>query len=184
MLQFALEYGVAAAGSNRSSRRASENDRCQRTPRLDRGSDISGSVRRSRRFNERVQDGRRAQSTHRDHSRNAVLDRAGEPQHQGPFQRLVRFDPPDLAEVSMSGFMEWARFWCLLGQRQEWDEEAGQHWLWLRTGGSAGHAGLWHLDVTEGKRSDPGGRRWESSIVRASEGNRNIQAAEGLMRHH
>lgn len=97
---------------------------------------------------------------------------------KGRAKDLARFDPPDLAEVSMSGFMEWARFWCLLGQRQEWNEEAGQHWLWLRTGGSAGHAGLWHLDVTEGTRTDPCGRRWETSIVRASEGNRNEQEAK------
>ena len=54
----------------------------------------------------------------------------------------------------MSGFMEWARFWILLGARQEWTEDSGKHCLWIRTGGSAGHAGLHHLDVVEGKRSD------------------------------
>jgi hypothetical protein len=92
---------------------------------------------------------------------------------KGRSKDLARFDAPDLAEVSMSGFMEWARFWCLLGPRQEWSEDTGEHWLWLRTGGSAGHAGLWHLDVAEGKRSDPGGRRWEVAIIGATEGKRN-----------
>jgi hypothetical protein len=83
---------------------------------------------------------------------------------------LARFDPPDLAEVSMSGFMEWARFWCLLGPRREWDEETGRHWLYLRTGGSAGHAGLFHMDVTEGRRTDASGRRWAVDAFAASEG--------------
>jgi hypothetical protein len=97
---------------------------------------------------------------------------------KGRAKDIARFDAPDLAEVSMSGFMEWARFWLLLGPRQEWSEDDGKHWLWLRTGGSAGHAGLWHLDVTEGKRSDPDGRRWETSVVGATEGQRNVEQAK------
>jgi hypothetical protein len=69
---------------------------------------------------------------------------------KGRMKEVGRFDPPDLAEISMSGFAEWMRFWLLLAQIQEWDEVTGQHWLWLRTGGSAGHAGLHGLHVTEG----------------------------------
>jgi hypothetical protein len=37
----------------------------------------------------------------------------------------------------------------------------------MRTGGSAGHSGLWSLDVREGRRSDPGGRVWEIGVSTA-----------------
>jgi hypothetical protein len=85
---------------------------------------------------------------------------------------LNRFAPPELGEISFAGFAEWARFWLLLGARQDWNEERGEHWLWLRTGGSAGHAGLHHLNVVEGKRTDPEGRRWQAEVLPASEGNK------------
>lgn len=74
---------------------------------------------------------------------------------KGRGQEIGKFDPPELTEISMSGFAEWMRFWLLLGPRQEWDEEERRHWLWMRTGGSAGHAGLWGLDVCEGSRGTP-----------------------------
>ncbi len=84
---------------------------------------------------------------------------------KGRMKDVARFDPPDLAEISMSGFAEWMRFWLLLAQIQEWDEVTGQHWLWMRTGGSAGHAGLHGLHVTEGEH-DVKGRRtaWQLEL--------------------
>lgn len=92
---------------------------------------------------------------------------------KGRARDLGRFDPPELAEISMSGFAEWMRFWILLGPRHDWDELTGRHWLWMRTGGSAGHAGLWGLDVVEGRRSDDGGRRWQPAVVPATETRQN-----------
>jgi hypothetical protein len=74
----------------------------------------------------------------------------------------------------MSGFAEWALFWLLLGPRQEWDETTGRHWLWLRTGGP-GHAGLFALDVFEGKRTDEGGRVWDVSVNTASDAKREVE---------
>lgn len=82
--------------------------------------------------------------------------------HRGQHQK--QDDPPTLEEISGSGYAEWARFWILFGPRKEWDEHMGQHWLWMRAGGSAGHHGLWALDVTEGRRSDPGGRQWAVTV--------------------
>lgn len=87
-----------------------------------------------------------------------------------------QFDPPELQEISAAGFAEWARWWLLLGPRREWDEDTGQHWLWLRTGGSAGHAGLFCLDATEGLRSDKGGRRWDVFVDRAADRQRDERA--------
>jgi hypothetical protein len=92
-----------------------------------------------------------------------------------PHQAL--YDAPDLGDVSYAGFAEWARFWTLLGARQEWSEADGRHWLWLRTGGSAGFAALHHLNVLEGKPDDKGNRIWQVEVLPATEGNK--RAEEG-----
>ena len=42
----------------------------------------------------------------------------------------------------------------------------GNHKLWMRTGGSAGHAGLWALDVNEGTMPN---RIWEPKLMTAHE---------------
>lgn len=80
-----------------------------------------------------------------------------------------RFDPPTLEEVAGAGLDQWTRFWLLLGPRKEWDGDTGSHWLWLRTGGSAGHGNLFAVDVFEGKHSDEGGRTWEPIVTTATD---------------
>ena len=82
----------------------------------------------------------------------------------------MRYGCPTLEEITGSGFAEWARFWLLLNRRREWDDVAGQHWLWLVTGGSAGFGSRKWLDVREGKPTDLGGRVWEVEAVAAGEG--------------
>lgn len=80
-----------------------------------------------------------------------------------------QFGPPDLESIAWFGFQEWARQWILLGRREAYSPElSGSHRLWLSVGGSAGHSGLWGLDVEVGSRKDTGGRRWEVSIDGAS----------------
>ena len=39
----------------------------------------------------------------------------------------------------------------------------------MRAGGSAGHSGLYGIDVSEGLRSDPGGRHWDVDVRAGSE---------------
>ncbi|MBA4018300.1 MAG: hypothetical protein C0483_14130 [Pirellula sp.] len=77
---------------------------------------------------------------------------------------LRRYDAPQLEEVAHAGVGQWARFWLMLGKRKESDLSIGQHQLWLRTGGSAGHGGLFAVDVFEGKQHDPGGRVWQPTV--------------------
>jgi hypothetical protein len=80
------------------------------------------------------------------------------------------YDPPELADAAWSGWAEWARQWILLNRREPYDPASdGEHKLWMAVGGSAGHSGLWGLDVTEGRRTDPEGRRWDVTLQPARE---------------
>ena len=60
------------------------------------------------------------------------------------------------------------RQWLLLNRRVRYDpDRGGHHELWLSVGGSAGHSGLWGLNIDEGTRQDAGGRHWDVTVVSA-----------------
>lgn len=61
--------------------------------------------------------------------------------------------PLDLDDLSQSGFAEFARQWMLVSRQETYMDGSGEHALWLRCGGSAGHSSLWALNVNEGKPS-------------------------------
>ena len=74
-------------------------------------------------------------------------------------------EPAGLDELAQAGVAEWARQWVLLQRRQPYQAD-GQHKLWMRCGGSAGHAGLYAVNVQEGVY-DPDqadGRHWDVSV--------------------
>jgi hypothetical protein len=80
------------------------------------------------------------------------------------------FAMPELGDISWAGFKQWARQWLLLNRRSRYDpEQAGRHELWMTTGGSAHDGGAWAVDIEEGSRKDPTGRRWEVVIGSARE---------------
>ncbi len=82
----------------------------------------------------------------------------------------VAYDPPELADAAWSGWAEWARQWLLLNRREKFDPDSnGEHKLWFAVGGSAGHSGLWGLDIEEGRRDAPEGRYWDVSVRPASD---------------
>jgi len=84
-------------------------------------------------------------------------------------ERNRQYEPTELEDIAWSGFREFARQWILLGRRSAYDPESnGHHELWLNCGGSAGHSELWGLDITEGRRTDDTGRRWDVAVNRAS----------------
>jgi replicative DNA helicase len=80
-------------------------------------------------------------------------------------------EPASLDQLSQAGVGEWVRQWVLLERRSPYQAD-GHHALWLRTGGSAGHAGLWALDVDEGVRTvecQANWRRWDVQVRQATE---------------
>jgi len=75
-------------------------------------------------------------------------------------------EPAGLEELTMSGAAEWARQWILLQRRAAYQGD-GRHLLWMRCGGSAGHASLWGVTIDEGQL-DPDtftGRTWEVTVA-------------------
>ncbi len=64
----------------------------------------------------------------------------------------------ELADIAWSGFAEFARQWLLLSRREPYIDGTGEHRLYLRSGGSAGHSALIHLDASEGIQPN---RHWQ-----------------------
>lgn len=79
-------------------------------------------------------------------------------------------EPPEMESISWSGFQEWMRQWLLLSRRSKYNpDQPGHHELWMVAGGSGGHSLAKALDIDEGHRDDPSGRRWDVSIASIGE---------------
>jgi len=84
--------------------------------------------------------------------------------------------PPELEDLAMSGFAEWARQWLLLGRREAYEHGSGLHRLWVNVGGSAGHSGCYAIDVDEGVIDDQfRGKQWAVSVLPPDEARLNAQ---------
>jgi hypothetical protein len=87
------------------------------------------------------------------------------------------YSPPTINDASWAGFEQFGRAWILLGRREAYRDGSGEHRLWLSTGGSAGHGGLYHLDIDEGTRATQGGRYWDTHVTAAVEA-ANVEAEQ------
>lgn len=83
---------------------------------------------------------------------------------------------PSLSDMSGSGFAEFARQWLLIGIQEEYKFD-GVFKLAMSIGGSAGHSGLYRMNIFEGVKDGPAGwRRWE---VKFNDTNHDFHNIEG-----
>lgn len=78
---------------------------------------------------------------------------------------------PTLEDLAFAGCQQFARQWILLNRVTEWQGD-GRHDLLMLAGGSAGHGGLWRVNVDEGiLGEDLTGRKWNVGVVTAGQAN-------------
>lgn len=85
---------------------------------------------------------------------------------------------PELSAIAWGGFSEWARQWWLLNRRRPYAHD-GKHELWLSVGGSAGHGGLWGINVDEGSPED---RTWNVEVLDPEEAKQSVQTKDSQSR--
>ena len=86
------------------------------------------------------------------------------------------YQPLELDDVSGAGKAEFFRQWLLMSRRERFDPENPVHRLWVSVGGSAGHCGLYAVDIDETPDQDTGARIWDVNVSNASEAIEGAQA--------
>lgn len=86
--------------------------------------------------------------------------------------------PMELTDLAYSGLEQFTRQFILINRVVPYQSD-GEHKLWVRIGGSAGHGGLWALHISEGVTDeDFKGRQWEVTVATADEAKQQRDAAK------
>lgn len=84
-------------------------------------------------------------------------------------KQLKTGEPMELSDIAYSGCDAFARQFILLNRREKYMQD-GEHKLWMRIGGSAGHGGLYGVAVSEGLTDENfGGRHWHVTVTNAAD---------------
>jgi len=88
-------------------------------------------------------------------------------------------EPLELSDIAWAGFQEFARQWFLINRRKPYDPDSnGEHYLWLNVGSSAGHGGLWGVNIIEGRRSASTARFWDISVCKGADARQTLVEEE------
>lgn len=92
------------------------------------------------------------------------------------------YRPVELGDLAFAGVAEHARQWLLLGRRAPYCPSSGVHELWLSVGGSAGHGGIWAVDIDEGVQSaEFDSRHWRTTVRRQEDADKALVVAKERM---
>lgn len=91
-------------------------------------------------------------------------------------RRGDKFQPMELEDVAYAGIAEFARQWLFLKRKEAYQHD-GIHSIWLSVGGSGGQGGLWEMQVQEGSNADPGGRKWDVTLLSSADRKNEASAA-------
>jgi hypothetical protein len=95
--------------------------------------------------------------------------------HHSKKNRANPYEPLELDDLAWAGFAEFARQWIGINRRLPYEIGSGEHKLWLQYGGSAGHSGLWGLDVREGTREGGAARFWETDLFNEADARQAVE---------
>jgi hypothetical protein len=78
------------------------------------------------------------------------------------------FQPLELSDITGAGKAEFFRQWMLIGRREPFNPDIPLHRLWLTVGGSAGHCGLFAVDIDETRETPISDRQWFVNVTKGS----------------